>query len=327
MKTTIIYPSILIFLFLIHATISAQEEYNNKNEILDIKLKLLDSKIELLESNIELWESKPDYITQQLNEIERRINLLDFNPIYINYKLHQHDSLIQKQITQNKNEKMKKYIPLYGDTIILKKFHTAISLNPIRIGEGSIAISYERIINDKYSFDLTSIATYATQEGFSGYYMKNQSMEYYSNVSNSYISYHPKNISGYGIMGEFRNYILADVYPKHIAPKGLYVGPQVMFKRVWISGEENIPVESNVQNSPDWEMKEVTKILNIYSGGVIIGAKFSLIKVLAVDLHIGGIIRLSQYNGDNKFTKYKKMSNIDYSGVMPTMGIKLGILK
>ncbi|MFC2137706.1 hypothetical protein ACFLTE_05980 [Bacteroidota bacterium] len=327
MKKSNAIVTLLLFLLSFSFNVIAQEEYQQKSEILDIKLKLLDSKLELMESNIEMWESKPDYINQQLFEIEKRIDQLYFDPAYINYKIQHFDSVIQNQNKQVKNEKMKKYIPLYGDTIIIKKINTVISLNPVRIGEGSMSISYERILNDKFSFDITGIATYATNEGVSEFYMKNQKMEYFSDVSNTYIPYNPENISGYGLILEFRNYLLADVYPKYTAPKGLYVGPQLMFRRVWISGNESVPIEVNDQNFPDWEIKEITNILNIYAGGVIIGTKFSLIKVLAVDFHIGGIIRLSQYNGDNKFTKYKKVSNIDYSGVMPTMGFKLGILK
>ena len=327
MKKFNINLTTLILVLSISIIAIAQDEYQQKSDLLDVKLQLLDSKLELLESNIEIWESKPDQINQQLNEIENRINKLDFNPGYINYKIQYFDSAIQKQSYQSKNEKMKRHVPLFRDSVIQKKIHSAISLNPVRIGEGSMAISYERIINDKFSFDVTGLATYATNYGVSEIYMKNQSLEYFSGVSNSYISFNPENISGYGLIVEFRNYLLADVYPKHIAPKGLYVGPQLMFRRVWISGNENVPIEFENQIAIDWEIQEITNILNIYSGGVIIGTKFSLIKVLQIDLHIGGIIRLSQYNGDNKFTKYKKIKNIDYSGVMPTMGIKVGILK
>jgi len=38
-------------------------------------------------------------------------------------------------------------------------------------------------------------------------------------------------------------------------------------------------------------------------------------------------LRLSKYFRESHFTKYKKWNNIDYSGVLPTAGISIGILK
>ncbi len=62
-------------------------------------------------------------------------------------------------------------------------------------------------------------------------------------------------------------------------------------------------------------------------GGVIIGSKFTLAKVLCIDAYIGGGMRLSKYYNEKTFTKYKKWYNIDYSGILPTAGINIGILK
>jgi len=44
-------------------------------------------------------------------------------------------------------------------------------------------------------------------------------------------------------------------------------------------------------------------------------------------VYVGGALRLSKYDGDSKFTKYKQLRNIDFSGVMPNFGVKIGIVK
>ena len=76
-----------------------------------------------------------------------------------------------------------------------------------------------------------------------------------------------------------------------------------------------------------YEEIEVTQHLNVFAGGVVLGGKFALMKVFSVDVFIGGMMRLSQYRGDSRFTRYKQWNNIDYSGVLPTAGISLGILQ
>jgi len=52
-----------------------------------------------------------------------------------------------------------------------------------------------------------------------------------------------------------------------------------------------------------------------------------LFKAITADVYIGGVIRLSKYDGQVRFTKYKQLQNIDFSGVMPNIGVKIGIVK
>jgi hypothetical protein len=67
--------------------------------------------------------------------------------------------------------------------------------------------------------------------------------------------------------------------------------------------------------------------LNIFALGANIGWKFTFMKVLYIDIYVGGQIRLAKYDDEENFTRYKSLNNIDFSGVMPTAGLSIGILK
>jgi hypothetical protein len=110
---------------------------------------------------------------------------------------------------------------------------------------------------------------------------------------------------------------------KQNAPAGLYAAPQLIYRRMWITGNY---MEYD-EEEEDWVEKEITRHLNVFAGGVILGAKLPFMKVLTVDVFIGGNIRLSKYNDEKGFTRYKDWYNIDFSGVYPTAGIGIGILK
>jgi hypothetical protein len=103
----------------------------------------------------------------------------------------------------------------------------------------------------------------------------------------------------------------------------LYAASYAMYRRVWISGldMQYFPEEE------EWRDVEIMQKLNILAGGVIIGWQFPIAKVLSLDFFAGGVIRLSHYDNESGFTKYKKWDNIDYSGVLPRAGVKIGILK
>jgi hypothetical protein len=91
---------------------------------------------------------------------------------------------------------------------------------------------------------------------------------------------------------------------KQNAPAGLYAAPQLMYRRMWITGN----YMEYEEEEEDWVEKEITRHLNVFAGGVILGAKLPFMKVLTVDVFIGGNIRLSKYNDEK---------------VLP--GIKIGI--
>ncbi|HER08364.1 MAG TPA: hypothetical protein ENO20_05575 [Bacteroides sp.] len=302
---------------------NGQDSSEVNRQLLDMKLELLDSKIELFNSQLMVWEEKPRELERRLMAVDRKIESLDFDPVYINERLNEIEMLIgDYNRVREKPEPVKKaFISLRPDSIPLEPYLTAVSLNPVRLAEGTFHITYERAVTPKIGLSLSGLATYATEEGLSGYYMSNQRLEYYNISLDSYMPYHNKNISGYGVVLEMKNYLLTDHYRRQRAPVGLYASPSLMFRRLWLTGISEYVFED------EWITEEVTQLLNIYTAGVNVGWKFSLIKVLYLDVYAGGQIRLSKYDNQDGFTKYKSLGNIDFSGVSPTFGISIGILR
>ena len=298
-----------------------QDSAGVDRQLLDMKLELLDSKIELFNSQLKVWETKPQELERRLAEIDRKIASLDFDPVYINDRLYEIEAQIEEERVEQKPQERKVFQSLRPDSIPVKPYLTAISLNPVRLAEGTFHITYERALTRKIGLSLSGLATYATEEGLSGYYMSNQRLEYYNMSLDSYMPYHNKNISGYGVMLEMKNYLLTDHYRRQRAPVGLYASPSLMFRRLWLSGLSEYIFED------EWFTEEVTQLLNIYSAGASLGWKFRLIKVLYLDVYAGGLIRLAKYDHEEGFTRYKPLGNIDYSGVSPTFGISIGILR
>ena len=298
-----------------------QDSAEVNRELLNMKLELLDSKIELFNSQLEVWETKPLELERRLMAIDRKIESLDFDPAYFNERLNEIELLIDDYHAALEKPERKVFQGLRPDSILLEPYRTAVSLNPVRLAEGTFHISYERALTPKIGLSLSGLATYATEEGISGYYMSNQSLEYYNLALDSYMPYHNKNISGYGVVFEMKNYLLTDHYLRQRAPVGLYASPSLMFRRLWLSGISEYMLED------EWITEEITQLLNIFALGANLGWKFRLIKVLYVDVYAGGLIRLAKYDHQEGFTKYKSLGNIDFSGVSPTVGIHIGILR
>jgi hypothetical protein len=198
-----------------------------------------------------------------------------------------------------------------------------ISIYPVRIFEGTIQLSMERVLNQGNAIEVSAMATYAAREGVANYYLANQSLDYYNAALDAYVPYESENISGFGAMVGWRNYLLPRTKPRFSAPRGAYAAPSLMYRRLILSGFD---YETD-EETGETERVEVQQYLNVFTMGVMAGWQFILWNSLSADLFVGGIVRLAKYDGDANFTKYKQVRNIDFSGVMPTFGVKIGIVK
>ncbi len=288
--------SILILTIIVCNEIYGQDTINHRKseQLLDLKLQLLDAKLQLLDTKLELLESEPVY----------RVNL----------KLRQLDSVFQSMEIKPET--------LETDTIIVKLYKSAIKLNPFRLFEGTFQLSYERAINDKLSIDVAGMGTYAsTGSGLGGGYVKSQELALFDARTNSYNSYNAEMITGWGVFVQAKSFLLTKYYSNLKAPIGLYAAPQLMYRDILITGIENVWTDTV------YVEKEVKQNLDVLAAGVILGVKFAFLKVLCIDIYVGGVMRLSKYDNESSLTKYKKWNNIDYSGVLPTAGINIGVLK
>lgn len=312
---------VLILTFKMLVLSYAQESTEVNQQILDMKLELLNSQIELFNSQLKVWEAKPSELEQRLSDVDDRIGQLDFDPAYFNSKLQEIEYLIENNKEVNKKTKNKSPQSFRPDSVITVPYKTALAINPIRLFEGTFHITYERALNPRLGLGISGLATFATEEGVSGLYMRNQKLDYYNSALSSSIPYYNNNISGYGIGLTMKNYLLTDHFRKQRSPVGLYAAPNLLFRRLWLSGMSEYYLED------EWVEEEVTRLLNIFALGAHIGWKFTFLKVLYIDMYAGGQIRLAKYDDEERFTRYKSLRNIDFSGVMPTAGLSIGILK
>ena len=338
MKSLMSLSALLLSVFLFwDAPTFGQGEDEQRINIVDIKMELVDTKMELLNSKIRLLEEKPAMLEMKFQEIEDSMDHLNFTPDDFNEKFYVLDSLLaiqqalldeQKDSNRQILESTKHYSsdPENGNpqgSFTNKTDKYIMSLLPVKLFEGTMEISVERVLNSGNSLELSAMATYAANAGLAKYYLSNQRLEYFNAAMAQYIPYNSENITGFGGSFAWRNYLLARTIPHYSAPGGPYVAPVGMFRRLTLSGFDRVYNEEE----DIMDVVEVTQHLNVFSGGVMAGWQFVLWKVVTADVYIGGVIRLSKYDGTSEFTKYKRLQNIDFSGVMPTAGIKIGIVK
>lgn len=310
---------------------NSQDSTTQKSEMLDVKLQLLDSKLDLLDTKIKLWESKPKELDIKLSELDSRIKQMDFNPDELNRRIGELDSMVKisldRPVPASPDQQVYRIAEETEEPVFNPSYKSAIMLDPARLPEGTFSLSYERVIDPRFSVNLTGMATYSTDEGISNYYFSNQSFAFYNSAMDRYDSYAGEVMSGGGFNVQFRNYLMANHPKKKSAPLGLYAAPQFMYRLMKIRGYYS-EVEP-VPGTPQYELvkKEVHQHLRILAGGVVLGMKIPVMKVLAVDIFAGGNIRLAKYKDEEGFTKYKNWLNIDFSGVSPVAGISIGILK
>jgi len=335
------YFSHLSLLFLMALAVNlpamAQQTGKNEAELIDLKIDLAASKLELLNSRMKLLEEKPIALENKLFVIENRIEELGTVPGDLEYKHELLDSLAAVQ--QELIGELKKYSAQlqvmnnqpYGDPSAKEPASNSfynpgkyvISMLPVRLFEGTMELSVERILNKGNVLDLSAMATYASKRGFARYYLANQKLEYYNADIADYIPYNSENITGYGGSIAWKNYLLARTDPSYSAPGGPYVAPAGMYRRLTLSGFDNVYNEEEDL----YESVEVIRHLHVFSAGFLAGWQFVFWDVVTADLYLGGMIRLSKYDGETEFTRYKALQNVDFSGVLPTIGIKLGIVK
>lgn len=323
------YPLIAIcaMFLLFSSKIYCQDPLSDKSQMLDVKLQLLDSKLQLLDAKIKLWEAKPQELDVKLKELDSKIKSLDFDPDEINNKLNELDSLIRiVQAIENTKPKKSDFIGEESVPEYTAVYNSAVMIDPLRLLEGTFCLSYERVLDPRFSVNISGMATYSTQRGLSNYYFKNQSFELFNSSADRYEAYSGEVMSGAGFIIQFRNYLRADHPGGKSSPLGLYAAPQFMYRNLRISG--NQPEYSELENGQfGWTSVEVHRYLNVFAAGAVIGMKIPFVKVLAIDFFAGGSIRLSKYTDEKKFTRFHDWSNFDFSGVSPTAGITIGILK
>jgi hypothetical protein len=134
-----------------------------------------------------------------------------------------------------------------------------------------------------------------------------------------------KELIGYGGEFQYRSYLGKGNFTTNYP---IYMAAQLMYRHIdryerTISSYNTDPV-TFVSTPVYTEGKDA---FNVYYAGLLIGCQIFVNQIFTVDLNFGGGLRLTQVSGEKSFTKYKNISNLDYSGVVPRVGLVIGIIQ
>jgi hypothetical protein len=284
------------------------------------QLRLQQLQTELLTARLSLLETRYAQLAEKLSDQAGNAEVLALNEQVKSLR----DSLSFLHLSMLKLERelaLKSIAPQPEKIAPLFLPGKVVGLNPARLLEGTFEISGEWRFARNWSGEAAILGTYVTKGGVGGSYLKGQEFQLYDAALGTWKDYDGEMFTGYGFQIRAKNFLLGRVDQVAAAPLGLYAGPVAMFRHVKIQGYQYV---WDGQNS---KRTEVTRHLDIGSLGLNLGYQFPVHQVLALDLYIGGMMRISKYSNEEQFTRYKKWSNIDYSGVLPTAGIRVGVLR
>lgn len=170
----------------------------------------------------------------------------------------------------------------------------------LRFFGGTFWTGAEFPLNNRKSILVNGIATYGSSMGSS------------------------KENIGYGAELQYRSYLGKGSFQTNFP---IYLASQFMFRRI-DSYEQNINYAfDNVLMKDVSTTTETKSSFNIYYFGVLLGCQVFVNQIFTVDVNFGGGLRLSQVDGEKSFTRYKGISDLDYSGVIPRFGLTIGIIQ
>lgn len=133
-----------------------------------------------------------------------------------------------------------------------------------------------------------------------------------------------RQLIGYGAEFQYRSYLGKGNFTTNFP---IYMAAQFMYRhldRYQMTYGSTFDALTNQYTSTITESKDA---FNVYYAGMLIGCQVFVNQIFTVDLNFGGGLRLSQASGAKSFTKYKSISDLDYSGVVPRIGVVIGIIQ
>lgn len=272
------------------------------------------------EKELELLETKQKLLETEMNLVKTKLNNLT--------SIHDSISLLKKEIKAlhaNINKNNTKYTySKYSDSITVRPFNETWEYNFFRLFEGSIEIGYEKLINKKSAINIALFGTYADQNGIGQRYVEDYGYTDNNIMPNYNIYYDANKMYGAGVEIKWKHYLLADrnVY-RYSNWKGLYVAPSLLYRTVIYEGDKRFHYYDQFESFT--KLEDFTNTLHVGRLAFYFGNKNVISNVFSIDYYIGGSIRLSEYTKDD-LGDYSNWTDIDYSGIMPTAGLKLGFV-
>jgi hypothetical protein len=134
-----------------------------------------------------------------------------------------------------------------------------------------------------------------------------------------------RELIGYGGEFQYRSYLGKGNFNTNYP---IYMAAQLMYRHinryVRTVSDYNTDPTTFISNPIYTEGKDV---FNVYYAGLLVGCQVFFNQIFTVDVNFGGGLRLSQIKGEKSFTKYKGISELDYSGVVPRFGVVIGLIQ
>ncbi len=129
---------------------------------------------------------------------------------------------------------------------------------------------------------------------------------------------------GYGAEMQYRSYLGKGSFQTNFP---IYLASQFMFRRIDTYQQNTIYNYDNVLMKENTTTTETKSSYNVYYFGVLLGCQMFVNQIFTIDVNFGGGLRLSQIDEEKSFTRYKSISDLDYSGVIPRFGVTIGIIQ
>ena len=129
---------------------------------------------------------------------------------------------------------------------------------------------------------------------------------------------------GYGAELQYRSYLGKGSFQTNFP---IYLASQFMFRRIDSYEQTTNYLIDPMTGKDNSTFSETKSSFNVYYFGVLLGCQVFVNQIFTVDVNFGGGLRLSQVDGEKSFTRYKGISDLDYSGVIPRFGLTIGIIQ
>ncbi len=185
-----------------------------------------------------------------------------------------------------------------------QEYKQAFRINPVRLITGTFQLEYERELTDGFTASIMPMGTYAVDNGLGGWYVNALNKTFASNGD----EYSPKIMAGLGLIGQGRFHL----YGGMDEPNGIYAGPHLMFRKLWINAE-----------SGD---ESISESLNAFAGGAVLGVQFPVLPKVVIDAYAGPVMRVSSYSDENGVSQYNSWTAIDHTGITLNFGVGIGFI-
>lgn len=157
--------------------------------------------------------------------------------------------------------------------------------------------------------------------------LKNKKSIYFSGIATYGSPNSEKQLIGWGGEFQYRSYLGKGDFNTNTP---IYMATQFMFRRIDEYKLITTPTYKNVNGIEQFigdVNSEEHRAFNVYYGGILLGTQIFVNQIFTIDVNFGGGLRLVQIDGEKSFSKYKSITSLDYSGVVPRIGLILGIIQ